>query len=127
MRKSGSKPVGGPGGRREGAGRPKGAINKVTREILEAARSSGIMPLDVMLHNMRRLWEAEDWAGAADEAERCAPFLHARLSSIDARLDQRVTHVVADAGERLALEIARLAAADEVEAGAGLPNGRTTH
>jgi hypothetical protein len=97
------------------------------RAIVLAAKEQGVMPLDVMLFNMRRLWAAKEWDAAADEAERCAPFLHARLSSIDARLDQRVTHVVADAGERLALEIARLAAADEVEAGAGLPNGRTTH
>jgi hypothetical protein len=45
----------------------------------------GITPLEVMLFNMRRLWALEEWDAAANEAERCAPFLHARLSSIDAR------------------------------------------
>ncbi len=41
------------GGKREGAGRPAGAITKRTREIAERALATGMSPLDVMLDNMR--------------------------------------------------------------------------
>ena len=41
------------GGKREGAGRPAGAITKRTREVAERALAEGMSPLDVMLDNMR--------------------------------------------------------------------------
>jgi hypothetical protein len=41
------------GGKREGAGRPAGAITKRTREVAEKALATGQTPLDVMLDNMR--------------------------------------------------------------------------
>lgn len=41
------------GGRREGAGRPAGAIAKRTREVAERAIAEGKAPLEVMLDNMR--------------------------------------------------------------------------
>lgn len=41
------------GGRREGAGRPSGAITKRTREVAERALAEGKSPLEVMLDNMR--------------------------------------------------------------------------
>lgn len=41
------------GGRREGAGRPSGAVTKRTREIAERAIATGKAPLEVMLENMR--------------------------------------------------------------------------
>lgn len=41
------------GGKREGAGRPVGAITKRTREVAERALATGMSPLDVMLDNMR--------------------------------------------------------------------------
>ncbi|RVH27881.1 hypothetical protein [Sinorhizobium meliloti] len=41
------------GGKREGAGRPAGAITKRTREVAERALATGMSPLDVMLDNMR--------------------------------------------------------------------------
>jgi len=40
------------GGKREGAGRPAGAVTKRTREIAEKAIATGMTPLDVMLSNM---------------------------------------------------------------------------
>lgn len=43
----------GSGGKREGAGRPAGAITKRTREVAERALAEGKAPLDVMLDNMR--------------------------------------------------------------------------
>lgn len=41
------------GGKRDGAGRPAGAITKRTREVAERALATGMSPLDVMLDNMR--------------------------------------------------------------------------
>lgn len=41
------------GGKRDGAGRPAGAITQRTREVAERALATGMSPLDVMLENMR--------------------------------------------------------------------------
>ncbi len=41
------------GGKREGAGRPAGALTQKTREVAERALATGMTPLDVMLDNMR--------------------------------------------------------------------------
>ena len=37
------------GGKREGAGRPQGALNKITEEARAQAEQLGCKPLDVML------------------------------------------------------------------------------
>lgn len=41
------------GGKRDGAGRPAGAITKRTREIAERVSATGMSPLEVMIDNMR--------------------------------------------------------------------------
>jgi hypothetical protein len=41
------------GGKREGAGRPEGALTKRTRDVAERAMATGKTPLEVMLDNMR--------------------------------------------------------------------------
>lgn len=41
------------GGRRVGAGRPKGALSVKTRQIAERALAEGKTPLEIMLENMR--------------------------------------------------------------------------
>jgi hypothetical protein len=41
------------GGKREGAGRPQGAVTKRTREVAERALAEGKAPLEIMLDNMR--------------------------------------------------------------------------
>jgi hypothetical protein len=41
------------GGKREGAGRPKGALTKKTRLIAEQAMAEGTTPIEVMLKAMR--------------------------------------------------------------------------
>jgi hypothetical protein len=65
-------------------GRPKGSRNKRTRAVLEAAIAGGEMPLDYMLAVMRD-------PGADDKrrdamAMAAAPYLHPKLSSLDAKL-----------------------------------------
>ena len=41
------------GGRREGAGRKPGSLNRRTRELAEKAAATGDLPADVMIANMR--------------------------------------------------------------------------
>jgi len=41
------------GGKRNGAGRPLGAVTKRTREVAEQALAEGTSPLEVMLENMQ--------------------------------------------------------------------------
>jgi len=69
------------GGARNGAGRPKGAVSKITEEAIEQAREGGEMPLAFLLRIMRD--EAADEAKRIDCAKAAAPFLHARLNAID--------------------------------------------
>jgi hypothetical protein len=69
------------GGSRPGAGRPKGAATRKTREIADRAAAEGIMPLDYMLSVLRRedaTPEQKAWA-----AEKAAPYCHPKLSSIE--------------------------------------------
>lgn len=69
------------GGTRKGAGRPAGSITKKTREAAEAALAAGLTPLDYMLRVLRDEREADArrmWA-----AEKAAPYVHAKLASVE--------------------------------------------
>lgn len=68
------------GGKRDGAGRPAGALTTKTRETAERALASGMSPLEVMLDNMRHFQQVAIDAEAtlegltADEfSEQVAP------------------------------------------------------
>jgi hypothetical protein len=62
-------------------GRPKGSRNRRTQALLEAAQVGGELPLDYMLRVMR---DPKAPAKRRDEmAKAAAPFLHARLASIE--------------------------------------------
>ncbi|MGN7962172.1 hypothetical protein [Brucella sp. 22210] len=77
------------GGKREGAGRPAGAANVRTREIADSAASEGLTPLEFMLNVLRDKDAAMDkrmWA-----AEKAAPYVHAKLASIEHKGDLTVT------------------------------------
>jgi hypothetical protein len=69
------------GGTRPGAGRPKGSKNKKTRELLEMTKVSGLTPLDVMLHNMRRHFKAKRFDEASNIAAMAAPYVHPKLAA----------------------------------------------
>lgn len=101
------------GGARPGAGRPKGSANKKTQELVAKALEEGVLPIDVMLGNMRWAWEnssnllaglskavtEKDKDGVAifdmyremlkmkQMAEECAkdaaPFVHNRLAAVE--------------------------------------------
>ena len=62
-------------------GRPKGARNKRTRTLIEAAQAGGELPLDYMLAVMR---DPKAAARRRDEmAKAAAPYLHSKLAPIE--------------------------------------------
>lgn len=71
----------GTGGARPGAGRPKGSTNKRNALLAEAVAQSGITPLEFMLEVMRN--PEKDLDIRLDAAKAAAPYVHARLASIE--------------------------------------------
>lgn len=72
------------GGARTGSGRKKGAATQRTREIADRAASEGVTPLEVMIQAMRSAYDAGELREAASIAEKAAPYMHPRLSSVSA-------------------------------------------
>lgn len=70
------------GGARKGAGRPKGAVSKLSMAQREAAQASGQTPLDYMLGVMRD--EKADKSRRDDMAKAAAPYVHSRFSPAEA-------------------------------------------
>lgn len=79
------------GGKREGAGRKPGSANIKTREIADRALSEGVTPLEVILEVMRKAHAAGDFDKAVACAAQAAPYVHPRLSAIDAKARGSVT------------------------------------
>ncbi len=80
------------GGKRVGAGRKPGIPNTKTRQLVAEVQASGLTPLEYMLKVLRdetMASERRDWA-----AEKAAPYVHARLSAIEAKHD--ITDALAD-------------------------------
>jgi hypothetical protein len=80
------------GGSRVGAGRKKGGTNNLSasstnraiRERVYAEAEKGVLtPLDVMLEAMRSFWPHEP-EKAAQYASLAAPYIHPRLSTVNA-------------------------------------------
>ena len=94
------------GGKRPGAGRPKGVANKVTgkrKQIAADLLDDGVTPLEVMTATMRALWaEAADDEGkvidmekakdACAIADRCAPYMHPRLAATTVDANVNMSH-----------------------------------
>lgn len=88
------------GGKRPNAGRKPGTVSEATKRRQETAAKAledGVSPLDVMLTTMRTLWaQAIDADGAVVNigkamqanivAKDAAPFLHPKLSAVDANV-----------------------------------------
>lgn len=75
------------GGKRAGAGRKAGAVNKKTREIADRAINEGITPLEVMLEAMREAYESGGAIAACAFAEKAAPYIHPKMSSVEHKGD----------------------------------------
>ncbi len=92
----------GHGGARKGAGRKKGAATRMNEKAREKAAEAGIMPLDYMLSVLRD--EARKPDDRMDAAKAAAPYLHAKLQSVehkgnpDAPVVTEVTWTVVDPG-----------------------------
>jgi hypothetical protein len=123
------------GGRRFGAGRPKGSRNRRTTEMLERVEREGLTPIDFLLGVMRNSeLELRDRVNAAGVV---CPFVHPRLSVLRtyidpdrmtdaelsialARLEQRVAEIPeAERSDSVTEQLDRL-----LEAAKHLPTGR---
>lgn len=69
------------GGKRPGAGRPKGSRNKVTAKREAEVAQSGLTPLAYMLKVMRDT--KVDKARRDEMAKASAPYVHPRLNAVD--------------------------------------------
>lgn len=70
----------GVGGAMPGAGRPKGVPNKRTLEFQKKVEDSGLTPVEFLLQIMRD--EDEELPVRMSAAEKVAPYVHAKLSSV---------------------------------------------
>lgn len=69
------------GGKRPGSGRKPGTPNKKTAELQKAVEESGLTPLAYMLQVMRD--ETEEAPRRLTAAQAAAPYVHAKLSSVE--------------------------------------------
>ena len=80
------------GGKRQGAGRKPGATTTKTREIADKAAAGGITPLEFMLSVLRD--ESAPTDARFEAAKQAAPYIHPKLSSIEAKIDADVRRSV---------------------------------
>lgn len=82
-----------PGGRPKGlprtGGRQKGTPNKVTLERESIIAASGLTPLEWMLSVLRDIEQPIDRRD--DMAKAAAPYVHPRLSSVEANITGELT------------------------------------
>ncbi|SRR5258706_1284132 len=79
------------GGKRPGAGRPKGAISKSTRAILEMLATGDELPIQYMLRVMRDE-DAPDLR-RDDMAKTAARYLHPQLASLSEDVEEAAAEV----------------------------------
>ena len=68
------------GGRREGAGRPRGSRARRTRETVAKAEALGPTPLEVLLESMHAARAEGERAEAVECAKAAAPYVHSKLA-----------------------------------------------
>ena len=78
------------GGARNGSGRKAGAATVKTREVADRAAAEGLTPLDYLLSIVRD--DLKDEAKRIDCAKAAAPYVHARLSNVDANVKGDLRH-----------------------------------
>ena len=69
------------GGQRPGSGRPKGARNRRTERQEREIEESGMTPLEYLTSVYRD--EARDTDERMEAAKAAAPYVHAKLSSVE--------------------------------------------
>lgn len=96
------------GGKRPGSGRKKGSVTPATKrrqDVALQALQAGKTPLDVLLEAMRDAYALGGAIGAMQFAKEAAPYVHPKLSSIEAKVDN--TH--RDAAELSDADLADIA------------------
>lgn len=78
------------GGLRPGAGRKAGVPNKRTAEKVAAVEASGLTPLDYMLSILRDEMRAPE--DRLDAAKAAAPYVHAKLASVEMKASIAMSH-----------------------------------
>lgn len=78
------------GGKRAGAGRKPGAVNRASAEAREMARATGITPLEFLLNVMRD--DTKEDSQRLDAAKAAAPYVHAKLSAVEMNANVNVSH-----------------------------------
>lgn len=85
------------GGKREGAGRPKGTCAPAKRKLLDRiAASPRKLPLEIMLDAMEEAYKAGGAIEAFPLAEKVAPYLHPKMQAVEVSgkdgkpIDQRI-------------------------------------
>lgn len=82
------------GGKRPGAGRPKGSQNKASAAKAAEIEASGLTPLDYMLGILRN--ETNDAAMRFEAAKAAAPYVHPRLATTELKGELTVNDVSAE-------------------------------
>jgi len=85
------------GGKRKGAGRPVGAKNKLTEEIVKAVKESGDTPLEFILSIYRDEERSIDIR--IDAAKAALPYVHGKMSTQlehSGEVDSKVVHLSAE-------------------------------
>src|SRR5215469_12548811 len=80
------------GGARPGAGRKPGQATKMNERAREEALAGGISPLAYLLQIMRD--EEQGQATRMDAAKAAAPYVHARLATIEHSGDTEVRYTI---------------------------------
>jgi hypothetical protein len=104
----------GRGGARAGAGRKKGSTKKFTEQAIERAGADGLLPLEFMLDALRDV--TKPFEVRMDAAKSAAPYIHPRLSQVDASVTRKrdVTDLTTDElDELIAAELASGEASEE--------------
>lgn len=89
--------ISGRGGKRAGAGRPKGTPNKRTAQQVEAIAATGMTPLQYLTSVFQDV--SADEARRIDAAKAAAPYCHAKLQPVDGDGDTTQKHAVKGALE----------------------------
>lgn len=91
-----TKPRGRNGGRRPGAGRKPNpeSTHALTAEVRRNVLAHGVTPLEVMCDAMREAYSTGGAIAAFPYAEKIAPYVHPRLSSVEAKVDARLDATV---------------------------------
>lgn len=76
------------GGARPNAGRKAGSATRRTREIANAVASTGMTPLEYLTSIYRDV--GADEAKRLDAAKAAAPYVHARLTSVEAKIEGKL-------------------------------------